>query len=148
MTASNFSSVFNIIHMRHCTPRERLCWGVSLGLRHVSLPLHTETRAQPEGQLPAGPQPISRLAPPAWHHSLMLSKWGALQAPSSRGSHNMVDDIYHALLPAILLCHFFSSFLYLLPKLHFLLTISLSLSLSPAAEFLLRLGQSHPNTLA
>lgn len=78
----------------------------------------------------------------------MLSKWGALQAPSSRGSHNMVDDLYHALLPAILLCRFFSSFLYLLPKLHFLLTISLSLSLSPAAEFLLRLGQSHPNTLA
>lgn len=55
---------------------------------------------------------------------------------------------YHNLLSTILLCFFFSFFLYLLPKLHILIIVSLSPSCIAAAEFLHGLEQSRPATLS
>lgn len=101
-------------------------------------PSHCSTARRPPGTPCLAPQPHAK------QKGCPASTQQCLQC---QGSHNMVDDLYHALLPAILLCCFFSFFLYLLPKIHFLLTISLSPSLSPAAESIPRLGQSHPNTI-
>lgn len=145
MTASNCSSVFKIIHIKLCTPKERSCWMICLGFRHVSLPLCTETRAQPEGQLPLVESPSltwpPRLAPES-HSNRMPCKHPAVFAVSGQPQHSRRS------LSCPFACYSFVLFLFLLlPKLQFLLAISLSPSLSPAAEFLLGLGQSHPNTI-
>lgn len=129
MIASNFSSVLKRIHTRHCAPRERLCWGMCPGLTHAWLPLHTETRAQPEGQLPAGlqcPLPGTPCLAPQPHTKQTGCLARTQQCLPCLGSPSTVNDLYNGLLTAFLLCSFFSFFLHLLPKLRFLLVIPLS----------------------
>lgn len=69
------------------------------------------------------------------------------QCLPSLGSHSTVDGLDHGFLPAFLLCCFFSFFLHLLPKLRVLL-VPLAPSFTAAAQFLLKLRESLPSTLA
>lgn len=75
------------------------------------------------GQLPAGPQrrlPGTPCAPQP-HTEQTGCPARTQQCLSCLGSHSTVDDLYNGLLPAILLCCFFSFFLHLLLKLRFCL---------------------------
>lgn len=105
-------------------------------------------KSSARGAAPAGP-------PPAWHPCLAPQPHTeptgcparTQQCLPSLGSHSTKDDLYDGLLPAFS----FVLFLFLLTfaaQVKVFLVVPLSPSLTAAAQFLLKLGESLPSTLA
>lgn len=115
-----------MIHTRLCTSRARLCWEVCLGLRHIPLLLHAENKSSASRWLAALLPPGTLLCAPGSPCTQQTSS--SVCSPGAAPTGLNISFIPFCWL--WFFCCFFSFFLYLLPKLCFLLFVSLSPSLS------------------